>query len=351
MDQKSGETISKYIIRLKEQAQRCNFGDVLQESLRDRFVAGIIDTPTQKKLLQEEGLTFEGALDIALSAESADNDLHNLKRSEDAHLSPQHLHAINNPCKHCGILRGSADVRRDMESHDNHGALPLQLYVSSTPARHICCQTLGSLDTGSHVLPWGLRIALKKAAARRPPTSLRRCLPTMSDAAAATPAASTPKKKASAAAKAKKAKKSTTHPKVAEMVNEAIANLKERNGSSLQAIKKYIASNFKVEAEKMAPFIRRHLKHAVAQGALVQTKGKGASGSFKFASAAKAEAAPAKPAATKKASAATPKKPKVKKAVKPKAKKAAKTTKKSPTKAKAPKPKKSLKSKKSAKKA
>ncbi|UYV63292.1 K02A2.6-like [Cordylochernes scorpioides] len=104
MDQKSGEAISKYIIRLKEQAQRCNFGDVLQESLRDRFVAGIIDTPTQKKLLQEEGLTFEGALDIALSAESADNDLHNLKRSEDAHLSPQHLHAINNPCKHCATF-------------------------------------------------------------------------------------------------------------------------------------------------------------------------------------------------------------------------------------------------------
>ncbi|UYV63757.1 hypothetical protein LAZ67_2005523 [Cordylochernes scorpioides] len=102
MDQKSGETISKYIIRLKEQAQRCNFGDFLQESLRDRFVAGIIDTSTQKKLLQEEGLTFEGALDIALSAESADNDLHNIKRSENAHQSPQHLHAINNACKHCG---------------------------------------------------------------------------------------------------------------------------------------------------------------------------------------------------------------------------------------------------------
>ncbi|UYV64879.1 K02A2.6-like, partial [Cordylochernes scorpioides] len=102
MDQKSGETISKYIIRLKEQAQRCNFGDFLQESLRDRFVGGIIDTSTQKKLLQEEGLTFEGALDIALSAESADNDLHNIKRSENAHQSPQHLHAINNACKHCG---------------------------------------------------------------------------------------------------------------------------------------------------------------------------------------------------------------------------------------------------------
>ncbi|UYV73133.1 hypothetical protein LAZ67_10001914 [Cordylochernes scorpioides] len=113
MDQKSGETISKYIIRLKEQAQRCNFGDFLQESLRDRFVAGIIDTPTQKKLLQEEGLTFEGALDIALSAESADKDLHNLKRSEDAHRSPQHLHAINNPCKHCVSRQDKMENKRD----------------------------------------------------------------------------------------------------------------------------------------------------------------------------------------------------------------------------------------------
>ncbi|UYV81377.1 hypothetical protein LAZ67_20000992 [Cordylochernes scorpioides] len=105
MDQKSGETISKYMIRLKEQAQRCNFGDFLQESLRDRFVAGIIDTSTQKKLLQEEKLTFDGALDIALSAESADNDLHNIKGSENAHQSPQHLHAINNTCKHCETVK------------------------------------------------------------------------------------------------------------------------------------------------------------------------------------------------------------------------------------------------------
>ncbi|UYV74104.1 hypothetical protein LAZ67_11002126, partial [Cordylochernes scorpioides] len=104
MDQKSGETISKYMIRLKEQAQRCNFGDFLQESLRDRFVAGIIDTSTQNKLLQEEKLTFDGALDIALSAESADNDLHNIKGSENAHQFSQHLHAINNTCKHCDSL-------------------------------------------------------------------------------------------------------------------------------------------------------------------------------------------------------------------------------------------------------
>lgn len=57
--------------------------------------------------------------------------------------------------------------------------------------------------------------------------------------AAATPAA-TPKKAKSA--KPKKPKTAPSHPPVAEMVNAAISSLKERGGSSTQAIKKYIAS-------------------------------------------------------------------------------------------------------------
>nr|CAH7726929.1 unnamed protein product [Callosobruchus chinensis] len=52
------------------------------------------------------------------------------------------------------------------------------------------------------------------------------------------------------------------------MVINAIKGLKERGGSSLQAIKKYIAANYKVDAEKVAPFIKRYLKSSVASGAL-----------------------------------------------------------------------------------
>ncbi|XP_037301953.1 uncharacterized protein LOC119192222 [Manduca sexta] len=51
-----------------------------------------------------------------------------------------------------------------------------------------------------------------------------------------------------------------------------------------RAIKKYIAVQYKVDAEKLAPFIRRYLKSAVESGTLIQTKGKGASGSFKLES-------------------------------------------------------------------
>lgn len=73
------------------------------------------------------------------------------------------------------------------------------------------------------------------------------------------------------------------HPPTAEMVFNAIRILKERSGSSLQAIKKYVSTTYKVDAEKLAPFIKKFLRNAVASGQIVQTKGKGASGSFKLA--------------------------------------------------------------------
>ncbi|XP_059617777.1 histone H1-like [Phlebotomus argentipes] len=104
-------------------------------------------------------------------------------------------------------------------------------------------------------------------------------------AASATSSPAGKKAKAAKSGAAKKPRVKPTHPKTSEMVTNAIKNLKERGGSSLQAIKKYVAANYKVDAEKLAPFIRRYLKSAVTSGALVQTKGKGASGSFKLAGA------------------------------------------------------------------
>lgn len=103
--------------------------------------------------------------------------------------------------------------------------------------------------------------------------------------AAATESASagSPPAKKSAKSKDKAQRPKSTHPPTSEMVTAAIKELKDRNGSSVQAIKKYIASTNKVDGEKFAPFIKRYLRAAVTSGAVVQTKGKGASGSFKLA--------------------------------------------------------------------
>ncbi|CAH1384693.1 unnamed protein product [Tenebrio molitor] len=99
-----------------------------------------------------------------------------------------------------------------------------------------------------------------------------------------TGSAATPQSHAKKEKKAKNPRAKPSHPPTSEMVNNAIKGLKERGGSSLQAIKKFVAANYKVDAEKVAPFIKKYLKGAVASGSLVQTKGKGASGSFKLAS-------------------------------------------------------------------
>ena len=147
-------------------------------------------------------------------------------------------------------------------------------------------------------------------------------------------------------------KKPAEHPKYAEMISQAIAALKERSGSSRQAIVKYVKGNFKV-ADNCDSHVKVSLKRLVAAGTLIQVKGTGASGSFKLAKAAPKKKAPAKP--TKPAA----KKPAAKKAKKPAAKKSAakaktpvkKSTKSTPKKkAKAP-VKKAASAKKSAKKA
>lgn len=132
--------------------------------------------------------------------------------------------------------------------------------------------------------------------------------------------------------KAGQIKKPADHPKYIDMILAAISALKERNGSSRQAIVKYVKANYKV-GDNSDVHVKMALKRGVASGALAQPKGTGASGSFKVVKkaepkkkkpaarkpAAKKPAAK-KPAAKKPAKKATPKK---KSAKKPAAKKSA----------------------------
>merc|ERR1711944_140307 len=120
----------------------------------------------------------------------------------------------------------------------------------------------------------------------------------------------------SPAKKAAKPKAKPAHPPTASMVMAAVKALKEAKGSSLPAIKKYIAGNYKVDIVKLSPFVRKALKSLVEKKKLVQTKGTGASGRFK---ANKGE---------KPKKVAKPKKKATKKAKKPAGEKKAKTPKK-----------------------
>ena len=75
-------------------------------------------------------------------------------------------------------------------------------------------------------------------------------------------------------------KKPADHPKYLDMIKVAIQSLKERNGSSRQAIIKYIKANYKV-IDNCDTHVKLALKRGVIKGDLHQVKGTGASGSFK----------------------------------------------------------------------
>ena len=96
--------------------------------------------------------------------------------------------------------------------------------------------------------------------------------------------ASTKNKKVSASKKPKKSVAPSSHPKYSVMIVSAIKALKERNGSSRQAILKYITANYKVEPKKAAIQLRLSLKRAISNGSLkmAKEKGKGA-GCYKVA--------------------------------------------------------------------
>merc|ERR1712077_125626 len=127
--------------------------------------------------------------------------------------------------------------------------------------------------------------------------------------------------------KVAKPKAPTAHPKYSVMIAAAITALKDRTGSSRQAILKYVCANYKVDAAKAGQHLRMALKAGIKKGSLKMAKesGKGA-GKFKLVKAKKPKAAK-KPAA---------KKPAAKKAAKP-AKKAAPKKKAKPAKKAAPK--------------
>merc|ERR1712204_96448 len=104
----------------------------------------------------------------------------------------------------------------------------------------------------------------------------------------------------SMATKETKPKAPAAHPTYLAMITAAIPALKERTGSSRQAILKYIVANYKVDAAKAVVATRLALKAGVAKGAIKNAKetGKGA-GKYKVVKVEKPKKEAKKPAEKK----------------------------------------------------
>ena len=65
-----GESVAVFCAELRKLAEFCEFGDSLEDMLRDRMVCGISDKRIQRRLLGEADLTYQKAYDLATVMES-----------------------------------------------------------------------------------------------------------------------------------------------------------------------------------------------------------------------------------------------------------------------------------------
>ena len=106
--QKPGKPINQFMMELQHLAHTCDFGQFLEEALRDHLVCGLNNSSIQKKLLSENDLTLQRAIDIATAAEMA------VLQPSDK-LTVQHeteVLAVQQVCKCCGKLGHSQGVCR-----------------------------------------------------------------------------------------------------------------------------------------------------------------------------------------------------------------------------------------------
>ena len=97
-----------YVAELKKLSTECEYGDSLNEMIRDRLVCGVNDGRIQRRLLAEPDLTFKKAMEIAQAMEAADKNVQEIQGSAER---DQHVHALwkgyDKPqhakeCRHCG---------------------------------------------------------------------------------------------------------------------------------------------------------------------------------------------------------------------------------------------------------
>ena len=128
---KPGESIATFVSELKKLSEYCEFGESLDEMIRDRLVCGIADERWQRRMLSEPKLDFKKAFELAQAMEAAERNVRDLQSA----TTQEKLHALHlqsqdastthrtppSRCYRCGANHKAADCRfKDTECHYCH---------------------------------------------------------------------------------------------------------------------------------------------------------------------------------------------------------------------------------------
>ncbi|UYV84941.1 hypothetical protein LAZ67_X004064, partial [Cordylochernes scorpioides] len=97
-----------YLVEIKRLASSCNFGNFLEDSLRDKMVCGLYNAKIQNRILSEGDISLAKVIEIALSMEVAEKNtkLFHLEQGEDCVDKLRMERKVesnfqNGKCKHC----------------------------------------------------------------------------------------------------------------------------------------------------------------------------------------------------------------------------------------------------------
>ncbi len=96
------ESVAEFAADLRL-AIKCDFGDFLEQALRDRLVCGLKNDAIQKRLLQEKNLTNARAIEIAQGMEAAEKRTKEMKGTS---ASVMQIVKEKRECHRCWKIHG-----------------------------------------------------------------------------------------------------------------------------------------------------------------------------------------------------------------------------------------------------
>lgn len=84
MVQQEGETFTAYVTAARLQANRCNYGPLTEELLRDRIIVGVKNDYVREKLLTDPAITLEKAINLCKANEQAAQQIKDMTESAKA---------------------------------------------------------------------------------------------------------------------------------------------------------------------------------------------------------------------------------------------------------------------------
>ena len=137
-----GESVREYVAALHKLSIHCKFGGYLQNALRNQFVYGLTSKRSQSRLLEMKDLTFERAVETAISMELTEKDVNQIQTG----TASVNAVAQKNPGPKRNRQEGQKKMTSEAKTHAS--AKPKYTVNPNQTANHISCFRCG----GKHLV-------------------------------------------------------------------------------------------------------------------------------------------------------------------------------------------------------